>query len=179
MKSINWKVRFKSKTFWVAILSAVILFINNVTQAIGVDYTSQLEQFSNGVNGLLAVLVAFGVIQDPTTKGIKDSGIVQTYTNPRDENVDPVEYQKTVDDDSVTPERKELTPQEFDTSQPFTDDSDEVVFDVAEYEYDEELPRGASRYHDDSFLKDSKEQSDNKKAVKEEVIKEDKKESDR
>ena len=154
MKSINWKVRFKSKTFWVAILSAVILFINNVTQAIGVDYTSQLEQFSNGVNGLLAVLVAFGVIQDPTTKGIKDSGIVQTYTNTRDENVDPVEYQKTVDDDSVTPERKELTPQEFDTSQPFTDDSDEVVFDVAEYEYDEELPRGASRYHDDEVLKE-------------------------
>ncbi|APR62098.1 phage holin [Staphylococcus condimenti] len=151
---MNWKVRFKSKTFWVAILSAVILFINNVTQAIGVDYTSQLEQFSNGVNGLLAVLVAFGVIQDPTTKGIKDSGIVQTYTNPRDENVDPVEYQKTVDDDSVTPERKELTPQEFDTSQPFTDDSDEVEFDVAEYEYDEELPRGASRYHDDEVLKE-------------------------
>ena len=157
MKSINWKVRFKSKTFWVAILSAVILFINNVTQAIGVDYTSQLEQFSNGVNGLLAVLVAFGVIQDPTTKGIKDSGIVQTYTNPRDENVDPVEYQKTVDDDSVTPERKELTPQEFDTSQPFTDDSDEVEFDVAEYEYDEELKRGASRYHDDEVLKVSDE----------------------
>lgn len=100
MKSINWKVRFKSKTFWVAILSAVILFINNVTQAIGVDYTSQLEQFSNGVNGLLAVLVAFGVIQDPTTKGIKDSGIVQTYTKPRDENINPVEYQKAVSDEN-------------------------------------------------------------------------------
>lgn len=100
MKSINWKVRFKSKTFWVAILSAVILFINNVTQAIGVDYTGQLEQFSNGVNGLLAVLVAFGVIQDPTTKGIKDSGIVQTYTNPRDENINPVEYQKAVSDEN-------------------------------------------------------------------------------
>lgn len=157
MKSINWKVRFKNKTFWVAILSAVILFINNVTQAIGVDYTGQLEQFSNGVNGLLAVLVAFGVIQDPTTKGIKDSSIVQTYTKPRDENENPVEYQKVVSDDAITPERKELTPQEFDTSEPLTDDSDEVDFDVAEYEDDEELLRGASKLHDDDVLKVSDE----------------------
>ena len=109
------------------------------------------------MNGLLTVLVTFGVIQDHTTKGIKDSGIVQTYTNPRDENVDPVEYQKTVDDDSVTPERKELTPTEFDTSEPFTDDTDEVEFDVADYDYDEELKRGASRYHDDEVLKESEE----------------------
>ena len=154
MKSINWKIRFKKKSFWVAIVSAIVLFINNITQAIGIDYTGQLEQFSDGINGLLAVLVTFGVINDPTTKGLKDSGIAKTYTKPRDENIDPVEYQKTVDDDSVTPERKELTPQEFDTSQPFTDDSDEVEFDVAEYEYDEELPRGASRYHDDEVLKE-------------------------
>ena len=157
MKGINWKVRFKKKSFWVAIVSAIILFVNNITQALGLNYTEQLEQISDGVNGLLAVLVTFGVIQDPTTKGLKDSGITQTYTKPRDENIDPVEYQKVVSDDAITPERKELTPQEFDTSQPFTDDSDEVVFDVAEYEYDEELPRGASRYHDDEVLKESEE----------------------
>ncbi|WP_083307596.1 phage holin [Staphylococcus sp. HMSC071G07] len=157
MKGINWKVRCKKKSFWVAIVSAIILFVNNITQALGLNYTEQLEQFSDGVNGLLTVLVTFGVIQDHTTKGIKDSGIVQTYTNPRDENVDPVEYQKTVDDDSVTPERKELTPTEFDTSEPFTDDTDEVEFDVADYDYDEELKRGASRYHDDEVLKESEE----------------------
>ena len=94
MKNINWKVRFKKKSFWVAIVSAIILFINNITQALGLNYTEQLEQFSDGINGLLAVLVTFGVIQDPTTKGLKDSGITQTYTKPRDENVDPVEYQR-------------------------------------------------------------------------------------
>ena len=94
MKSINWKIRFKKKSFWVAIVSAVVLFINNITQAIGIDYTGQLEQFSSGINGLLAVLVTFGVINDPTTKGMKDSGIAKTYSKPRDENIDPVEYQK-------------------------------------------------------------------------------------
>lgn len=91
---INWKIRFKKKSFWVAIVSAIILFVNNITQALGLNYTEQLEQISDGVNGLLAVLVTFGVIQDPTTKGLKDSGITQTYTKPRDENIDPVGYQK-------------------------------------------------------------------------------------
>jgi len=94
MKNINWKVRFKKKSFWVAIVSAIILFINNITQALGLNYTEQLEQFSDGINGLLAVLVTFGVINDPTTKGMKDSGIAQTYSKPRDENVDSVEYQR-------------------------------------------------------------------------------------
>ena len=94
MKSINWKIRFKKKSFWVAIVSAIVLFVNNITQALGLNYTEQLEQFSDGINGLLAVLVTFGVINDPTTKGMKDSGIAQTYSKPRDENVDPVEYQK-------------------------------------------------------------------------------------
>lgn len=154
---INWKIRFKKKSFWVAIVSAIILFVNNITQALGLNYTEQLEQISDGINGLLAVLVTFGVINDPTTKGMKDSGIAQTYTKPRDENIDPVEYQKVVSDEKVTPERKELTPEDFDTSEPFTDDTDEVEFDVADYEYDEELKRGASRYHDDEVLKVSDE----------------------
>ena len=94
MKNINWKIRFKKKSFWVAIVSAIVLFVNNITQALGLNYTEQLEQFSDGINGLLAVLVTFGVINDPTTKGMKDSGIAQTYSKPRDENIDPVEYQR-------------------------------------------------------------------------------------
>lgn len=94
MKNINWKVRFKKKSFWVAIVSAIVLFVNNITQALGLNYTEQLEQFSDGINGLLAVLVTFGVINDPTTKGMKDSGIAQAYSKPRDENIDPVEYQR-------------------------------------------------------------------------------------
>src|SRR5699024_4775396 len=106
---------------------------------------------------IITFLVGIGVVTDPTTVGVKDSGITKTYTKPRDENIDPVEYQKVVSDEKVTPERKEITPEEFDTSEPFTDDTDEVEFDVADYEYDEELKRGASRYHDDEVLKESEE----------------------
>jgi phi LC3 family holin len=142
MESINWKVRFKKKSFWVAIISAIALFINNITQALGLDYTAQVEQFSNGINGVLAVLVTFGVINDPTTKGLKDSGIAQTYAKPRDEQVIPVEYQR---------EGNTFTPKEYDTREDFSDDSDEVEFystltdggqhpDEAKHLEDEEQP---------------------------------------
>ena len=151
---MNWKLRFKNKTTLTALIGAVFLFIKQISEIFGFDISGQLEQLSGIIGGALTILVSLGIVVDGTTKGVKDSGIAKTYTNPRDENIDPVEYQRVVSDEKVTPERKELTPEEFDTSEPFTDDTDEVIFDVAEYEYDEELPRGASRYHDDEVLKE-------------------------
>lgn len=154
---MNFILRLKNKATLTAIVGAILLFIKQITEAFGVDLSEQIEQVSGLVGAVITLLVGLGVVVDPTSKGVKDSGITKTYTKPRDENVDPVEYQKAVSDEKVTPERKELTPTEFDTSEPFTDDTDEVEFDVADYEYDEELKRGASRYHDDEVLKESEE----------------------
>ena len=80
---INWKVRLKKKSFWMAMISAILLFANNITQAFGVDYTTQIEQISNAVNGLLAILVGVGVVDDMTTKGISDSKQAQQYSEPK------------------------------------------------------------------------------------------------
>ncbi|MGI2304012.1 phage holin [Staphylococcus cohnii] len=157
MKNINFKLRLKNGYTATGLLSALVIFLKEITGAFGLDLSTQIDQYASGVGAILAFLTAIGVIVDGTTKGVKDSGIVQTYTKPRDENVNPVKYQKAVSDEKVTPERKELTPTEFNTSEPFTDDTDEVEFDVADYEYDEELKRGASRYHDDEVLKVSDE----------------------
>ncbi|MGI2308957.1 phage holin [Staphylococcus cohnii] len=154
---MNWKLRFKNKTTLTALIGAVFLFVKQISEIFGFDISGQLEQLSGSIGALLTILVSLGIVVDSTTKGVKDSGITKTYTKPRDENIDPVEYQKVVSDEKVTPERKELTPTEFNTSEPFTDDTDEVEFDVADYEYDEELKRGASRYHDDEVLKVSDE----------------------
>lgn len=154
---MNFILRLKNKATLTAIVGAIFLFIKQITEAFGIDLSAQIEQISGLVGAVITLLVGLGVVVDPTSKGVKDSGITKTYTKPRDENIDPVEYQKAVSDEKVTPERKELTPTEFDTSEPFTDDTDEVEFDVADYEYDEELKRGASRYHDDEVLKESEE----------------------
>ena len=152
---MNFILRLKNKATLTALVGAILLFIKQITEAFGIDLSTQIEQISGLVGAVITLLVGLGVVVDPTSKGVKDSGITKTYTKPRDENENPVEYQKVASDEKVTPERKELTPTEFDTSEPFTDDTDEVEFDVADYEYDEELKRGASRYHDDEVLKES------------------------
>lgn len=66
------------------------------------------------------------------------------------------------DVDNLAPEREAKEIEEFDTSQPFTDDSDEVEFDVADYEDEREVALGESRFHDDSELKDDKEDESDK-----------------
>lgn len=156
MKKINWKVRMRKKSFWVAIVSALAVFINNILQAFGLDYSDTIQSVVNGVAGLLTLLASAGIVIDPTTKGTGDSGIALTYKKPRNEHKQPVEYQRqTNEPDSDLVRLGTKTPDEFDTSQPFTDESDEVVYDVAEYEDDKEYTRGASRYHDDEVLKES------------------------
>lgn len=136
---INWSTRAKSKTFWVAIVSAIAVFANQVTGAFGVDYSTQIEQGVNIVGSILTFLAMIGVVVDNNTKGVKDSEIVQRdYVQPRDSN-NPnhyVQWQTDTESDLVKIGAQE--PEEFDTSQPFTDDSEDVEFDVAEYEEEQE-----------------------------------------
>lgn len=136
---INWSTRTKSKTFWVAIVSAIAVFANQVTGAFGVDYSTQIEQGVNIIGSILTFLAMIGVVVDNNTKGVKDSEIVQTdYVQPRDSN-NPnhyVQWQKNEDAELVKIGAQE--PEEFDTSEPFTDDSEDVEFDVAEYEEEQE-----------------------------------------
>ena len=73
-----------------------------------------------------------------TDKGFRDTGIVQTYTKPRDEKIDPLVFQSKADEDSELVKIGAQAPEEFDTSQPFTDDSEDVEFDVAEYEKEQD-----------------------------------------
>lgn len=90
---INLSTRTKSKTFWVAIISAVAVFANQITGAFGLDYSAQIEQGVNIIGSILTLLAGLGIIVDNNTKGLKDSGIAQSYTKPRNENVDPVQFQ--------------------------------------------------------------------------------------
>src|SRR5699024_5104679 len=69
----------------------------------------------------------------------------------------------------LAPERKAKDVEEFDTSQPFTDDSDEVEFDVADYEDEREVALGESKFHDDSELKDGKEDESEKADIVENI----------
>lgn len=84
---INWKVRFANKTFWVALVPAVLLLIQVVVAVFG--YTLDLGELGNKllavVNAVFAVLAILGVVADPTTAGVGDSAQAMTYTRPKEE----------------------------------------------------------------------------------------------
>lgn len=204
--NFNFKVRAKNPLFWIANVVAVLVYIGGYLGIKGTDVTSWDKLFSIigdiVANPYLIVMIVVTFVTTAisyTDKGIKDTGIVQTYTKPRnDKNPSEfVQWQKDVDkehsslleenkqlkkdkeeeqreikeamnNDSdeegelLAPERKTKKVEEFDTSQPFTDDSDEVEFDVADYEDEREVALGESRFHDDSELKDGKEDESKK-----------------
>ena len=76
MKNINWKLRFKNKATLIAIASTVILLI----QQLGFKLP---DNIADVVNTFLTLLVLLGVINDPTTEGLKDSNKVLTYDKPK------------------------------------------------------------------------------------------------
>lgn len=84
---INWKVRFKNKTFWMAFIPAVILLIQAVANVVGVnlDLTALSQKLLEVVSAVFAVLAILGVVNDPTTKGVSDSTQAMSYNEPRDD----------------------------------------------------------------------------------------------
>ena len=82
---INWKVRFKNKNFWLALIPAVLLLVQVAAAVFG--YTLDLGDLGNRllavVNALFAVLVILGVVNDPTTEGTGDSVQALTYDEPK------------------------------------------------------------------------------------------------
>lgn len=81
---INWKVRVKNKAFWVALIPAVILVVQLVAGLFGwgIDLTDISGKLVAIVDAVFVVLTILGIVQDPTTKGIKDSDRALTYEEP-------------------------------------------------------------------------------------------------
>ena len=85
MKKINWKVRLANKSFWVAIIPAVLLLSQQILKVFGVDfdYTQISSELVAIVGTVFVVLSILGIVVDPTTKGTKDSDQALTYTEPK------------------------------------------------------------------------------------------------
>lgn len=70
---INWKLRLKNKNTLVALLIAVIGFVYQILGLFGITTPVAEETWVNLVTLLCNILVGFGVLVDPTTKGFGDS----------------------------------------------------------------------------------------------------------
>jgi phi LC3 family holin len=82
---INWKVRFKNKTFLASFAALLVTFVYNILALF--DVTAQIQQndIMQMITILLTVLAGLGVIVDPTTAGIEDSNRAMTYEKPNDD----------------------------------------------------------------------------------------------
>ena len=82
---INWKVRMRNRAFWVALIPAVLLLIQNGAAVFGIalDLGEMGNRVLAVVNQLFAVLAILGVVNDPTTAGLSDSENALTYQVPK------------------------------------------------------------------------------------------------
>ncbi len=84
---INWKVRLASKTFWLALIPALLLLVQAIAAVVG--FTLELDgieaRLLDLVNAVFAVLVILGIVNDPTTAGLRDSQLAMSYTKPKED----------------------------------------------------------------------------------------------
>ena len=99
---INWEVRFKSKTFWISLLSFVLLLITQFLFIFDIKFDGPywFSVLAPIIDTIFGILTLLGIVVDHTTKGIDDTKQALSYTEPRsDEDVQTVlDYVHTVSD---------------------------------------------------------------------------------
>lgn len=82
---INWTVRIKNKSFWLALIPALLLLIQAIAAVFGytLDLSALGEKILAVINCLFAVLAILGIVNDPTVEGIGDSAQAMTYITPK------------------------------------------------------------------------------------------------
>lgn len=82
---MNWKVRFKNKTWLTAFVALIISFVYQVLAMFGSAPVITQDSVIQAANLVLMMLSAMGVLIDPTTMGITDSRRAMSYTEPNGE----------------------------------------------------------------------------------------------
>ena len=83
---MNWKVRFKNKTWLFMFLNLIIGFVYGLLRLFDVYPPITENQIVNIVNQVLTFLGLVGVLVDPTTAGIGDSDRAMGYIEPWDDD---------------------------------------------------------------------------------------------
>lgn len=79
---VNWKVRFKNKTWLAMFFSLIVGFVFNILKLFGIVPSITENSVMNIINQGLTFLGLIGVIVDPTTEGIGDSERALSYEEP-------------------------------------------------------------------------------------------------
>ena len=82
---INWLVRIKNKTFWLALIPALLLLAQSIAAMLGfsIDLSCVSDKLISVIETVFTVLAILGVVVDPTTAGVGDSEQALTYMEPK------------------------------------------------------------------------------------------------
>lgn len=81
---INWKLRLQNKATLLAIISAIVVFVFSILNALGIETDMGQEQVMGIVATFLTILTSLGILVDPTTSGVSDSDRALAYEHPAD-----------------------------------------------------------------------------------------------
>lgn len=84
---MNWKVRFKNKTWLTMFVSLIIGFVFNMLKLFDVVPVVTENTVATIAAQILEFLGLIGVLVDPTTAGIGDSNRAMSYTEPWKDNI--------------------------------------------------------------------------------------------
>ena len=79
---INWKVRLQNKTWLLAMLAAIVAFVYQLLGLLGVVPAVSQDQVTQLIGLVINILVALGIVVDPTTSGVTDSTRALHYDKP-------------------------------------------------------------------------------------------------
>ncbi len=79
---INWKVRFRNKTWLTMFISLIVGFVFNILRAFDISPVVTESLVMNIAGQILTLLGLIGVIVDPTTAGVGDSERALGYEEP-------------------------------------------------------------------------------------------------
>lgn len=80
---INWKIRLQNKAWLLSMTVTIIAFIYQMLGLLGIVPPITEDQLTQLATLVINMLVALGIIVDPTTAGIGDSRQALTYSKPR------------------------------------------------------------------------------------------------
>ena len=76
---INWKVRVKTYKFWVAGFALLGLIVTDLG-------LMDIGRYETYVQAILLVLIAGGIVTDPTVAGLSDSKQALSYRKAKDDS---------------------------------------------------------------------------------------------
>lgn len=98
---INWKLRLQNKTTLISLIGLFGLFINQIANVFEVDYSDVVDKLVLIATTVVSMLVAVGVVNDPTVKGLDDSDLSMEKKEPTDPNQDlTIKGKQEIDDNT-------------------------------------------------------------------------------